>query len=260
MAETEKEERLKKKEVRAVRALLIDLLQENARNMREYRKVLKDSPHARKRKGDVSKQLKSVESILTELSKYLGKTRLGRRTLSKWLERLREQGNVQKEYVGKSMIYFYREHSNPRSFWEEVLDPKLHSMKIDDGRPGAWPLVFAKSEDGTRVFAIAARAAVLGAGTRFLTRFSWEPRTNPFPRKEPVEDLLDFFIDEVDLELRDRFKRVYRSSKGVSIDDGVMKVSNEKLEQIKGKLKGTRLAFICVLDGSDFSTIDVPAK
>jgi len=260
MAKTEKKERLKKKEVKAVRARLIDLLQKNARNMREYKRILKDSPHARDRKKCASKELKSVEDIITELYKCQSPKKLGRKTLSNWLEELRTQGSVRKERVGKSMIYFYREYSNPRFFWEEILDPKLHSMKIDDGRPEAWPFTFAKAEDGKSLFCITARAAILGAGTRFLTRFSWKPRTDPFPEKEPVKDLLDFFVEKVDLKLKNQFKRVYKSSNGVSIDGDVMKVSNEKLEQIKKRLKGTKLAFICVLDGSDFSTIDVPAK
>jgi hypothetical protein len=249
MVKGESTGRLKKRVSDMLQRKLMRLLQNNTRLLKSPNPKLSSV-------GDMLEELVKEErndAIRSQARDTRPEPGITRRTLEAWLKALRILGVADKVTDKKKRYYYYKTSSDPHFFLKKILEPELHEMKMDDGSFEFTGVPFAEAEETKGVHIIDATAALFGTQTKFFTRL-------PKVRKLEKTDLLERLANGIEWELRDQFKKVYRFQKGVKPGKQMIEISNEKLEKVKDKLKGMKLVFVYVLDGSKIWTEEIPAR
>ena len=240
--------RPEEEESRIIELKLLELLQANAENMKTkgWERSLEDPSVLR---------VLTIKEILDEINIHLKRKsflKMTERSLQKRLQHLFEMGAVKRKYTKGKTCYYSVDPRSPRFFWKEILEPLLRKMKIDDGEFDFSAIPLAESQDPRGVLFQPTTTALLGTGTKFLTRTfktSSTEKTRLFRR----------LSEAVECELQEHFKEVYKSHEGVDTAKQMMPISARKFRRIEQRLRRTKLAFVCVIDGSWIYALRIPA-
>lgn len=229
--------RLKKEYSNKIREKLLDVLQTNANAI-----------------TDGQKTPLNLTQIFDEINNFLNETGTGialeRRSIHNLLREYSDMGIVDKKKgegeKRRERYYYYKKHSSPSLFWHMTLEPFLHSMKVRNGLIsfGTFPFGrIAESESAPKkLVGIRMKAALIGNGIDIVSKLPWE---------DHARDIMEPLIQDVEENLKKEFRFHY----GINGSDNIHSATAKLLAK---KLKGKKLAFIYVLDGSEFITYEFP--
>jgi len=177
-----------------------------------------------------------VSKILTEL-KNRG-TPISRRGLNKVLNKYYKEGVLGKKKEGRDSFYYCRDH-NPRLFWEKTIKPFINKMQIESGSM-AWGYTTIGSTK-THFYMLGHKAAILEDGLDITSKLEWEDYPSDVIGKL-LHHLEDIIIEEMILRLKRNEKKTY--------------TQQEAIDFLKKYFENKKLAFVYVLDGSEFEALD----
>jgi len=184
----------------------------------------------------------NVSEVLTILQrrfseKHLRKCTISDRGLRKRLEGYRRRKILGKKEKGKEVYYYFNKTSaNAVFFWERKIRPFIDGMRIEKGSL-AWGFT-PIWETPTHLYVLGHNAAILEGDLDITSKLQWEDH----PR-DVIGDTLYSLREVITREIHLR------------LDIGLKKAHTEDQEVIcnlKKYFENRKLAFVYVLDGSEF--------
>jgi hypothetical protein len=167
------------------------------------------------------------------------------RTLHEMLQEFSEMGIAGKKAKHRERYYYLKRTTKPASFWKAYLEPFLHSMKVESGMVSYGSFILGKTKK-RQLVGISYEAAILEDGIDVTSPLPWE--------EIPAEDIMGKLV----VNIQSSFEEGFRRYCGAPTADGA-DIAEEKLEELQKRLKEAKLAIIYVLDGSEFTTVNLPA-
>jgi hypothetical protein len=163
---------------------------------------------------------------------------IDRRGLNKRLSKYYQDGMLEKKQIGKEVYYYYKD-MNPKIFWEKTVKPFIDEMKIETG---SWARGYTTIHSTkTHFYMLGDKAVILEDGLDITSKLEWEDYPSDVIGKI-LHRLENIIIEEMLLRLKRNEKKTY--------------TQQEAIDFLKGYFENKKLAFVYVLDGSEFEALD----